>query len=109
MYSDTELNGATGVLVAALQYRDMSERPDREVSSHSRSVGGATAKRPARLRRNHLQRKSLRWWSAKRWLRRSRWNRDCARNMSRSIVSRAGGVAGLLPDSKSSGRLLCAC
>jgi hypothetical protein len=39
MYSETELNGATGVLVAALQYRDMSERPEREPSSHSRFMG----------------------------------------------------------------------
>ncbi len=39
MYSDTELNGATDVLVAALQYRDMSERPEREASSHSRYAG----------------------------------------------------------------------
>ena len=39
MYSDTELNGVTGVLAAALQYRDMAERPDREPSPHSRHAG----------------------------------------------------------------------
>ena len=45
MYSSTELDQATAVLVDVLQYQDISERVDRKPSTHSRTQGRGGAER----------------------------------------------------------------